>query len=103
MKKKPLARSAEKVQMHLTIKVSPHVLAVLESFQKKFMPAELNAANAACYILHTALMDYDHLMARAIQVELYSKSEGMMQQEYQESVLRMKFPRGNVHRPKTPS
>jgi len=86
----------------MTLKPSEHVFNLLTSFRKRFMPNPgSNEANAANCLLLTALINYDHTMARERQIEAYCIAEGIEDQgEYRESILRAKFPRGRVPRPK---
>ena len=97
-KRKPAAKERD---CRLCIDVDPHVMSILTDFRDKHMLPTSNAADAAQSLLLTALMDYGTLVARSAQVERYCKSEGIEDQgEYRESILRAKFPRGRVPRPK---
>lgn len=85
----------------LTLKPSERVFNILSDFREKYMRKTANQADAANILLITSLMDYEHTMARLLQVETYCKAEGFADQgEYRESILRAKFPRGRVPRPK---
>ena len=85
----------------LELKPSAHVFQILSDFRDRNMSKTATAADAAEALLLTALMDYGRLKARCAQVASYCKAEGIEDQgEYRESILRAKFPRGRVPRPK---
>ena len=97
-------RNTRPIALHhasLTLKVSERVFQILNDIQKRFMPGNNNSADAAWAVLTTALIDYDHLMARCLQIENYCKAEGIAQDAYRERILRAKFPRGRVPRQKS--
>ena len=96
-KRKPAAKWRESI---LELKPSAHVLSILSNFRDKHMPKPNSEADAAHALLLIALMDYGNLMARCRQVENYCHAEGIDQAEYRESILRAKFPRGRLPRPK---
>ena len=99
LKRKPAAKGRD---YSLCFDVGSHVLSILTDFRDKHMLPKSNAADAAQFLLLTALMDYGPLVARAAQVERYCKAEGIEYQgEYRESILRAKFPRGRVPRQKS--
>lgn len=103
MKANPTKRKAagNGAKYSLRFNASEHVFNVLEDFRKRYMPASCNSADAVCCLLMTALIDYERLMARCLQIENYCKAEDIEQEEYRESILRTKFPRGRVPRPKS--
>lgn len=102
MKTCPAAKAPRNgAEYRANLKLSENVFNVLTDFSKQYMPAGCNSADAACAVLLTALIDYDHLMARCRQIEVYCAAEGIDQNDYRETVLRAKFKRGRVPRPKS--
>lgn len=97
-KRKPTGKG---LNVTLTLKPSEHVFNILSNFRDKHMCKTANQADAALGLLLTALMDYEHTMARSRQVAEYCKAEGIENQgEYRESFLLAKFPRARLPRQK---
>jgi hypothetical protein len=98
------ANSPKRKDQRVTLELHPSdtLCEILNDFRKRFMPdPESNSATAAAALLQVALIDYDQTMARLRQIEVYCIAEGIQDQgEYRESILRAKFPRGRVPRPK---
>ncbi len=98
-KRKPRAKG---LSLIIELDLGEHVFGILGDFQKRYMlHPEANQANAAKFMILYALMNYERTMERALQVEQYCKAEGIANQDdYIQSFLKMKFPRGRVPRPK---
>ena len=96
MKGHPTKRILKGVKYTASLNLSEHAFNILADLSKRYMPGGCNSADAAWAVLMTALIDYEHLMARCQQIENYCAAEGIEQQEYRESILRAKFPRGRV-------
>lgn len=81
-----------------SMEVTKQVFDILTDYRLRHLDETCSTQDAAKTLLLTALLDWEHLLARLNQVADYCEAEGLDAGHYRAGVLRLKFPRGRLPR-----